>query len=71
MAKNGFSTTGIAKGIISGSPNVEERKGRSVAAYADRTATAAMASPEIEKFKNALEITKKGKNKDRDHGFPP
>jgi hypothetical protein len=33
MAKNGFSTTGIAKGIVGGSPQLEERKGRSIAAY--------------------------------------
>ena len=71
MARNGYSTAGIAQGIVGGSPQLEERKGRSISAYAERTAQAAMASPEIQKFKAALEVAKKGRNRDKghDHGY--
>jgi hypothetical protein len=48
MARSGYNTEGIVQGIVGGSPNLAERKGRSMGPYAERTVSAAMASPEVQ-----------------------
>lgn len=68
MARSGHSTDGIVQGIEGGSPNLAERKGRSMTPYAERTVKAAIASPDVqqhfEKKRQAVQVAQKGKGRD-------
>lgn len=64
MAKSGHSTDGIVQGIVGGSPNLAERKGRSMGPYAERTVSAAITSPEVQQhLEKKRQSVQKGKER--------